>query len=71
MLTGDLVKMTNEGSNHVLYGRRHISRNAIGIIVNKHRYEGNDEYKHGQDAYDVLFAGEIILSLFNSEITLV
>ena len=71
MLLGDLVKMTNEGSNHILYGRRHISRNAIGIIVNKYLYEAGDNYSNGQDLYDVLFAGEIILSLFNSEITLV
>ena len=70
MLTGDLVKMTIEGSNHILHGRRHISINAIGIIVNKHIYEDGDKHSNGQDVYDVLFSGEIILSLFNSEITL-
>ena len=70
MLPGDLVKMTVQGSNHILYGRRHIPRSAIGIIVNKYRYE-DDELCNEKDVYDVLFAGEIILSLFNSEITLV
>lgn len=67
MQVGDIVKLTNEGLSYVYGHLKKISGHSVGLIVKKYPYE-EDTRSNGQDVYDVLIAGQVIESLFGSEI---
>jgi len=67
MQVGDIVKLTNEGLGYVYGHLKKISGHSVGLIVKKYPYE-EDTRSNGQDVYDVLIAGQVIESLFGSEI---
>jgi len=67
MQVGDIVKLTNEGLGYVYGHLKKISVHSVGLIVKKYPYE-EDTRSNGQDVYDVLIAGQVIESLFGSEI---
>ena len=69
MQVGDIVKLTNEGLGYVYGHLKKISGHSVGLIVKKYPYE-EDTRSNGQDVYDVLIAGQVIESLFGSEITI-
>lgn len=68
MQVGDIVKLTNEGHGYVYGQIKKISGHSVGLIVKKYPYEEGDDESNGQDVYDVLIAGQVIESLFGSEI---
>ena len=78
MQVGDIVKLTNEGHGYV-YGQIKNIRypsgvrcgHSVGLIVKKYPYEEGDDESNGQDVYDVLIAGQVIESLFASELGVV
>ena len=67
MQVGDIVKLTNEGLGYVYGHLKKISGHSVGLIIKKYPYE-EDTRSNGQDVYDVLIAGQVIESLFGSEI---
>ena len=69
MQVGDIVKLTNEGLGYVYGHLKKISGHSVGLIVKKYPYE-EDTRSNGQDVYDVLIAGQVIESLFGSEIAI-
>ena len=68
MQVGDIVKLTKEGLGYVYGHLKKISGHSVGLIVKKYPYEEGDDESNGQDVYDVLIAGQVIESLFGSEI---
>ena len=70
MKVGDVVKLTLEGQNYIYEHVAKVNMNSVGLIVKKYLYEDGDNQSNGQDVYDVLIAGHVVQSLFNSEIML-
>ena len=68
MQVGDIVKLTNEGLGYIYGQIKKIGNNSVGLIVKIYPYEEGDDESNGQDVYDVLIAGQVIESLFGSEI---
>jgi len=71
MQVGDIVKLTNEGLGYVYGQIKKIGGHSLGLIVKKYPYEEGDDESNGQDVYDVLIAGQVIESLFASELGVV
>ena len=65
---GDIVKLTNEGHGYVCGHFKCSTGRPIGLIVKKYLYKETDEIIPEQYVYDVLISGQVIQSLFNSEI---
>ena len=70
MQVGDIVKLTNEGLGYVYGHIKKIGNNSVGLIIKIYPYEDGDSQSNGQDVYDVLIAGQVIESLFGSEIAI-
>ena len=70
MKVGDVVKLTLEGQNYIYDHIKKINRHCFGLVVKKYLYEDGDDESNGQDVYDVLISGQVVQSLFNSEIML-
>ena len=70
MKVGDVVKLTLEGQSYVYETLPRVSMHSFGLVVKKYLYEDGDDESNGQDVYDVLIAGQVVQSLFNSEIML-
>ena len=70
MKVGDIVKLTFEGQNYIYDGIKKPDRHSFGLVVKKYLYEDGDSLSNGQDVYDVLIAGQVVQSLFDSEIIL-
>ena len=70
MKVGDIVKLTFEGQNYIYDGIKKPDRYSFGLVVKKYLYEDGDSLSNGQDVYDVLIAGQVVQSLFDSEIIL-
>ena len=68
MHVGDIVKLTNEGQNYIYEHIKKIGNNAVGLIVKIYPYEDGDSQSNGQDVYDVMISGQVVQSLFGSEI---
>ena len=68
MQVGDIVKLTNEGQNYIYEHIKKINRHSVGLIVKKYLYEDGDEISNGQDVYDIMISGQVVKSLFKSEI---
>lgn len=68
---GDIVKLTLEGQNYVYEYNKKSRGCAVGLIVNKYKYKDGDSESNGQDVYDVLISGQVVQSLFRSEIGVV
>ena len=68
MQVGDIVKLTLEGQNYVYEYNKKTKGCAVGLIVNKYKYEDGDSESNGQDVYDVLINGQVIQSLFGPEL---
>ena len=71
MQVGDIVKLTNEGLGYVYGQIKKISGYSVGLIVKKYPYEDGDPESNGQEVYDVLVSGQVIQSLFASELGVV
>ena len=67
---GDIVKLTGEGQGYVYEYVKGSANRSVGLIVKKYLYEETDEIITEQYVYDVLMSGQVITSLFNSEIML-
>ena len=67
---GDIIKLTNEGHGYVYGIRKKVGSHSVGLIVKKYLYKETDEIILEQYVYDVLLAGQVITSLFNTEIML-
>ena len=70
MKVGDIIKLTNEGRGYIYGHLKSSTRRSVGLIVKKYLYKETDEIIPEQYVYDVLISGQIIQSLFNSEIML-
>ena len=75
MKVGDIVKLTNEGLSYLfceVWGslRNGKVKMTTGLIVKKYIYTDGDNWSNGQWVYDVLIGGQVVQSLFDSEIVL-
>ena len=71
MQVGDIVKLTTEGQNYIYEYNKTLRGCSVGLIVSKYKYEDGDSESNGQDVYDVLVNGQVIESLFASELGVV
>jgi len=68
MQVGDIVKLTVEGRTYLYDYFKAINPFSIGLIVKKYLYQDGDDHSNDQDVYDILIAGKVVQSIFNSEI---
>jgi hypothetical protein len=67
---GDIVKLTVEGRTYLYDYFKAVNPYSVGLIVKKYLYQDGDDHSNDQDVYDILIAGKVVQSIFDSEIML-
>jgi hypothetical protein len=67
---GDIVKLTVEGRTYLYDYFKAVNPYSVGLIVKKYLYQDGEDHSNDQDVYDILIAGKVVQSIFDSEIVL-
>jgi hypothetical protein len=67
---GDIVKLTVEGRTYLYDYFKAVNPYSVGLIVKKYLYQDGEDHSNDQDVYDILIAGKVVQSIFDSEIML-